>query len=113
MTFQTILTTNGRHSFALFYYKHTEMLQKLSATDDSCMRAQVGFSAGKQYSTYLTNLPDKQKVLLNNFKSISRCQQQQSRIILELYRNTVDNVGCNNKGTYVNKADMVQLDLNF
>ena len=101
MTFQAILTTNGRQSFALFYYKHTEMLQKLSATDDSCMRAQVGFSAGKQYSTYVTNLPDKQKALLSNFKRISRCQQQQNRIILELYRNTVDDVGCNNKGMQI------------
>ena len=85
----------------MFYYKHTEMLQQLNATDDSCMRAQVGFSSGKQYSTYVTTLSDKQKpLLLNNFKNISRCQQlQQNRIIIELYKNTVDNMGCNCKGT--------------
>ena len=99
MTFQAILTTNGRHSFAVFYYKSKEMLQELNAIDNSCMRAQVGFSAGKQYSTYVTILSDKQKMLLSNFKSISRCQRQQNRIIIELYnKNTLDNLGCNNKG---------------
>ena len=93
----------------MFYYKHTEMLQQLNAIDDSCMRAQVGFSSGKQYSTYVTTLSDKQKPLLNNFKSISRCQQlQQNRIIIELYKNIVDNMGCNYKGTYVNRISMVE-----
>ena len=96
MTFQAILTTNGRYSFAVFYYKSKEMLQELNAIDNSCMRAQVGFSAGKQYSTYVTTLSNKQKMLLSNFKSISRCQR---RIIIELYnKNTLDNLGCNNKG---------------
>ena len=96
MTFQAILTTNGKHSFALFYYKHEEMLEKLAVSENSCAKIQVGFSAGKYYSNYLPNSTDIKQTPLNPFILVSN-----NKLVIKLDNKSVNSSGCNTKGTYV------------
>jgi len=75
------------------------MLEELAANNNSCTETQVGFSAGKQYNSYITSHIDAQQILsLNSFRITSRCDQ--SKIIIELDNKEVKNFACNTKGKH-------------
>jgi len=91
ITFQSVLTTNGRHSFAMLLYENEQILADSSNSGD-CLQAQVGFSAGDQYGYHHKKVDD--SVLIKG----SSMQCQQNQIIFSLDSKEIKDSGCNNKG---------------
>ena len=87
ITFTTILTTNGRHSLTLFFYKNLSILK---ASTDGNSKPFIGFSGTKKFAQYPTNTRDEKN------DGTPNCEK--NKLIFRLDQKNIDMFGCNNEG---------------